>query len=121
MVVEGPSSANLRDPSRYTLKELGPYNAATYKPGTPYVAAEISSASFVNKFFIGDGKDYLRSNRKRRHTRGIKYSNIALKPDTPYSVFQRAFLSNVSKPSVSSFLQFFPRGCIAEDECILSC
>ena len=103
MVVERLPSASLRDPSRYTLKELGPYNAATYKPGIPYIAAEISSVSFVSKFSIGDGKDYSRSNRKRRNNAGIKYSNVALKPNTPYVVFQRVFLSNVSKPPVTSF------------------
>ena len=90
------SSTNRKDPKLYTLNELGPYNAATYKPGTPYITAEISSASFVSKFSIGDGKDYSRSSRKRRNTGGVKYTNVPLKPNTQYYVFQRAFISDVS-------------------------
>eukprot|EP00112_Aurelia_sp_Birch-Aquarium-sp1_P008512 Seg194.3_Seg194.2 transcript_id=Seg194.3_Seg194.2/GoldUCD/mRNA.D3Y31 product="Coagulation factor VIII" protein_id=Seg194.3_Seg194.2/GoldUCD/D3Y31 len=86
------SSTNLKNPSLYALNELGEYKAATYKPGTPYITAEI--ASFVSKFSIGDGKSYSRSSRKRRNTEGIKYTNVALKPNTQYSVFQRAFISD---------------------------
>ena len=97
MVYEHTTSpTNRKDPQQYTVNELEPYNAATYKPGTPYITAEISSASFVSKFSIGDGKDYSRSGRKRRNTGGVKYTNVPLKPSTQYSVFQRVFISDVS-------------------------
>ena len=96
VVIEHLPGSNLRDTSSYTLQALGPYDVVTYKPGIPYITAEISADSFVSKFAVGDGKDFSRSNRKRRHAGKIKYSNAALKPNTKYFIFQRAFLSNVS-------------------------
>ena len=89
-------STNFKEPWQYTLNELGAYSAATHQSGTPYITAEISDASFVSKFIIGDGKDYSKSSRKRRNAEAVKYTNVALKPNTQYYVFQRSFISDVS-------------------------
>eukprot|EP00794_Sanderia_malayensis_P007927 gene7927-8782_t len=87
-------STNLQPlPSTYKKENLGPYDASKYQPGTPYIAAEFSSSAFSSAFTVGDGKDYSRSQRRRRNTAGNTYSNVALKPGTSYSVFQRAFVS----------------------------
>ena len=89
--MEGSTSA--KSPDKWLPKELGPYDASTYKAGKPYVTAVLSS--YVPKFSIGDGKEYSLSNRKRRNIGSAIYKNVALKANTEYLVFQRAYVSQV--------------------------
>ena len=110
VVMEQTSLSNSSKlPSQYTLNELGPYNKASYRPGLPYIAAEISSSSFSSIFSIGDGKAYSRFDRKRRSNSPVKYRNVALKPETEYSAFQRVFVSEVSGIPLISFIPIFIR------------
>ncbi len=94
IVIENVSGSSLAKPDTYKTGSISAYVASTYKPGTPYITAEFSSSSFSTSFTIGDGKQYSKSKRKRRNTAG-QYTNVGLKADTAYLVFQRAFLTDV--------------------------
>ena len=88
------SSTSAKPPQEWLPSELGPYDAATYKAGKPYVAAVLSR--YVSSFLVGDGNDYLSSNRKRRNVGSVTYKNVPLKANTGYLVFQRAYVSQAS-------------------------
>ena len=91
IVLEGSSSP--KSSNEWLPSELGPYDALTYKVGKPYIAVVLSS--YVQNISIGDGRKYSLSNRKRRNVGSVVYKNVALKGNTEYLVFQRAFVSQV--------------------------
>ena len=98
--MEGSTSAKSSD--KWHPKELGPYDASTYKVGKPYIAAVLSS--YVQNISIGDGNDYSLSNRKRRNIGSIIYKNVPLKANTEYLVFQRAYVSEVWRLKFSTII-----------------
>ena len=87
------NSASVKAPQEWLPSELGPYDAATYRVGKPYVAAVLSS--YVSSFSVGNGKDYFSSNRRRRNVVSVTYKNVQLKANTYYLAFQRAYVSQV--------------------------
>ena len=89
IVLEGNTSA--KSPDKWLPSELGPYNVSTYKAGKPYITAVLTS--YQIKFSIGDNKEYKLSNNTNASV--VIYKNVALKANTEYLVFQRAYLSEV--------------------------
>ena len=96
-IVEGATS---KDSSSYKQQDLKKYEASSYKPGTPYITAVLTSKEIMatSKFTVGNGKTTrIPTSRRKRQTRAVaeEYSNTALKPLTKYSVFIRAATSTV--------------------------
>ena len=89
--MEGSRSS--KPSTKWTPIELGPYDASTYKAGKPYITAVLSS--YAPNISIGDGKVYSSSKRKRRSIGNIICKNVALKANTEYLIFQRAYVSKV--------------------------
>ena len=89
--MEGNTSS--KSPDKFLRTELGPYDEFTYRAGTPYVAAVLSS--YASKFSVGDGKEYKLSKRRKRNVEPLIYKNIPLKANTKYFVFERAYVSEV--------------------------
>ncbi len=101
IAIELVSGTSPQDPSTYQPQDLKKYDPVTTKPGTPYIAAVISSSDFSKskQFVLGDGKTTsTSSSRRKRQARAVKdeYVNSALKPDKVYSVFIRAVSASVS-------------------------
>ena len=93
-------SVSSQSPDEWLPSELGPYDEATYKAGIPYITGVLSS--YVGNFSIGDEKEYVSSNRKRRNIGSLVYKNVPLKANTKYLVFQRAYVSQVLFPIFST-------------------
>lgn len=85
--------------------ELRPYNKLTHTVGKPYITAEFSVSSFMelSLFTVGDGKQYTLASTRIRRAVGTVYVNAALKPNAYYSVFQRAYVDDVSMLCSHSF------------------
>ena len=86
-------------PSFFTQDNLLVYeNATAFKP---YIAAEIAGDEFSPDFVVGNREMFskvLVARRRRSPLNGIdQYYNGPLKPETSYSAFQRALVSNVSR------------------------
>ena len=92
IVVEHSKGSNtpLKDPDSYKPSMIGPYTSST---DIPYITAEFTA--LTSTFVVGDGKQYSKSKRKRRSSTSGTYTNVALKPETSYSVFQRAYVTSV--------------------------
>ncbi|XP_065069850.1 receptor-type tyrosine-protein phosphatase S-like isoform X1 [Rhopilema esculentum] len=104
IVIERNSTSQVKHPENFSPSDLGPYDSSTYVPGKAYVTGVLSS--FTSKFEIGDGKEYSVSTRRRRNVGGQKYTNVPLKENTAYMVFQRAYVSQniyFSSPWIGPF------------------
>ena len=97
--------ASVKSSQEWLPSELDPYDAATYKTGKPYVAAVL--LSYLPSFSVGDGKEYVSSNRGRRNIGSVTYKNVPLKAGTDYLVFQRAYISKVFWHCIDPF--FLPK------------
>eukprot|EP00794_Sanderia_malayensis_P007980 gene7980-8837_t len=98
IAVELVPGSNPSDPSTYKQADLKQYDAATYQPGTPYIAAVLTPALYAKyqstAFLLGDGQTTTEATtpRRKRQARAApnQFVNTALKPEKSYSVFIRA-------------------------------